>query len=64
MRHAFDAFGGRMTHGLRSVTTGLSLALCQQLVELLSGTISASGDWSILRHDRPSTGYHSAIIRR
>ena len=45
VRHAFDAFwrsdDARTAVGRHA---GLGLALCQQLVELLSGTITASGD--------------------
>ncbi|MEE2941280.1 MAG: ATP-binding protein [Planctomycetota bacterium] len=45
VRHAFDAFW--RSDDARSAVgrhAGLGLALCRQLVELLSGTISASGD--------------------
>lgn len=45
VRHAFDAFW--RSDDARSAVgrhAGLGLALCKQLVELLSGTISASGD--------------------
>ena len=45
VRHAFDAFW--RSDDARSAVgrhAGLGLALCLQLVELLSGTISASGD--------------------
>ena len=45
VRHAFDAFwrsdDARTAVGRHA---GLGLALCQQLVELLSGAITASGD--------------------
>ncbi len=45
MRHAFDAFW--RSDDARSAVgrhAGLGLALCLQLVELLAGTITASGD--------------------
>ena len=45
VQHAFDAFW--RSDDARSAVgrhAGLGLALCLQLVELLSGTVSASGD--------------------
>ena len=44
VRHAFDAWRSDDARSAVGRHAGLGLALCQQLVELLSGTISASGD--------------------